>query len=66
VPETVRKIEWPFACITERFHEAVLSLRHFRLEICWSLSLGGWWPLSPARRLRRRAAARPARAADPF
>ena len=34
----------------------VLSLRLFRLEICWSLSLGGWWPLNLARRLRRRAA----------
>jgi hypothetical protein len=32
----------------------VCSLRHFRLEICWSLSLGGWWPRNLARRLRRR------------
>ena len=42
----------------------VRSLRLFRLEICWSLSLCGWWPPNLARRLRWRAAARPARAAD--
>jgi hypothetical protein len=28
----------------------VLSLRHFRREICRSLSLGGGWPPDPARR----------------
>src|SRR5271170_3443045 len=42
----------------------VLSLRVFWLEIYWSLSFGVWWPRNLARRLRRRAAARPARAAD--
>ena len=47
----------------------VLSLRHFRLARWCSLSLGGWWPRNPARRIwhRRCAAdgsARPARAAS--
>ena len=31
----------------------VLSLRVFRLEICWSLSLGGWWPPNLARRSKQ-------------
>jgi hypothetical protein len=29
----------------------VLSLRHFRLARWCSLSLGGWWPRNPARRI---------------
>ena len=29
----------------------VLSLRHFRLASWCSLSLGGWWPSNPARRI---------------
>ena len=34
----------------------VLSLRHFRLAGWCSLSLGGWWPRNPARRILASAA----------
>ena len=34
----------------------VLSLRHFRLARWCSLSLGGWWPKNPARRILASAA----------
>src|SRR5271168_706532 len=43
----------PTALIESRvvMPSGVLSLRHFRLARWCSLSLGGWWPRNPARRI---------------